>query len=97
MSSLDTLLRNTLISLYKDCPEITDALLQIDYSVLNYSFKRALFSHISEEEFYKMDEILHSEEYMKYRDAIDRASVSITEELGDLISFVVTENGGSVN
>jgi hypothetical protein len=44
-----------------------------------------------------MDEILHSDEYMKYRDAIDRASVSITEELGDLISFVVTENGGSVN
>lgn len=95
--NLDNLLRGTLLSLYKDCPEITDALLQCDFSKVNRSFRENLFARIDEEEYWAMDEILRSDEYMKYRDAIDQASLSITDELADLIEFVVAENGGNIN
>lgn len=94
MSNVDDLLKNTLLSLYKDCPDITAALLQCDFSILNYNFKKALFSRISEEEFNVVDTFLRSEEYKKYKFAIDSAAMSVTEELAEMIDFVTAQNDG---
>lgn len=91
--TLDTLLRNTLLSLYADSDEITDALLQCDFSKVNRSFRENLFARIDEEAYWHMDEILHSDEYVAYKNAIDLASLAITDELADLIEFVVQEGG----
>ena len=94
---LDNLLKDTLLSLYADCPEISDTLRQLDFSMVNRSFRENLFARISEEDYYAMDAILHSDEYMNYKQAIDQASLVITDELGELIEFVVQEKGGNVN
>ena len=91
--SLDNLLKNTLLSLYSDCPTITDALLQCDFSKVNRSFRENLFARIDEEAYWHMDEILHSDEYVAYKNAIDLASLAITDELAGLIEFVVSEGG----
>lgn len=96
--SLENLLKNTLKALYYDSPEITSALNEIDFSKVNRKFREELFSRISEEEFYKMDAILHSDEYMRYKDAIDRSSMAITNELANIIEFTMTQNeGGKLN
>ena len=94
---LDNLLKETLVALYYDLPEVVHALQQIDFSVVNRNFKNELFSRISEEDFYKVDEYLHSDEYFAYKDAIDQASMTVTTELAALIEFVTTEKGGKIN
>ena len=94
---LDNLLKETLIGLYYDLPEVVYALQQISYDVVNRNFKNELFSRISEEDFYKVDAYLHSDEYFAYKDAIDQASMSVTTELAALIEFVTTEKGGKIN
>ena len=89
---LDNLLKDTLIGLYYDLPEVVYALQQISYDVVNRNFKNELFSRISEEDFYKVDEMLHTEAYFKYKTAIEESSLAVTVQLAELINFVTTEN-----
>lgn len=93
---MQNLLRDTLLQLYKDSPEITEVLLKCDFTKLNRKFTEEVFSRISKEEFEYIDGILHSDAYMRYRDAVDGAAFACTQELANLISFVV-EDGGSVH
>lgn len=95
--NLDSLLKETLLALYSDCPEIIHALHQLDFSKVNRKFRENLFSYISEDEYYKMDEILHSGEYVKYRDAVDRSSLAVTEDLAKLIELTLAQNEGKLN
>ena len=95
--SLDNLLKSTLLALYADCPEIVYALHQLDFSKVNRKFRENLFSYISEEDYYKMDEILHSDEYMRYRDAVDRASLAVTTDLAELMELTLAQNEGKLN
>lgn len=92
---MDTLLLETLLALYHDCPEITEALKKLDFSKVNYKFQQELFLRIEPIEFYKMDAIVHSDEYRVYRDAIDRACLACTQELSSLLNFVI-ESGGAL-
>ncbi len=92
--SLDTLLKNTLMHLYYDSPEVTSALQAIDFTKVNRKFKEELFSRISEEDFYKIDAIFYSEEYLRYRDALDFASMAVTVDLAEIIEFTLTQNKG---
>lgn len=93
-NSLNNLLKNTLISLYVDCPEIVDVLQIIDYTAVNSRFKQELFSRISEEDYDEVDEYLHSDKYTKYKLAIDEASLAITRQLSELIEFAIAEQTG---
>lgn len=58
------LLRNSMLALYRDNDVIYDALLQCDWSKLNYKFQQELFLRISPDRFYAMDEIMHSDAYI---------------------------------
>ena len=92
------LLKNTLLQLYRDNDEIYAALVQCDWSKLNYKFQQELFLRISPDRFYAMDEILHSDAYIEYRDAVDNAAMACTNDLANLLEFVVSENeNGGVN
>lgn len=93
---MNHILRNTLLALYADCPEIIQALQKCDFTKLNRKFTEEVFSRISKEEFEYIDGILHSDAYMRYKDAVDGAAMAMTNELANLISFVV-EDGGSVH
>ena len=44
-----------------------------------------------------MDEILHSDEYMRYRDAVDRASLAVTTDLAELMELTLAQNEGKLN
>lgn len=98
LKNLDTLLRDTLISLYYDDPQIVYSLRLVDYDKVNFKFKRELFCNIDIEDYKEVDDFLRSEKYQNYQDAINKASLAVTRELADLIEFVVAEqNGGKVN
>lgn len=99
MRNLDNLLKDTLVHLYIDLPEVAYALNNISYDVVNRKFKQKLFELISESEFEEMDNLLHSEAYYKYKDAIDRASMSVTTDLAELIEFagIQSNEGGKIN
>jgi len=86
------LLRNSMLALYSDNDTIYDALLQVDWSKLNYKFQQELFLRISPDRFYAMDEVLRSDAYIEYRDAIDRAAQACSNDLANLLEFVVSEN-----
>lgn len=92
MNRLDTLLKDSLIALYYDCPEIVYALSHLDYEEVNYKFKSELFMRISPEEFEEVDTYLRSDKYLAYKTAVESASMSITTELAEMIAFVV-DNG----
>lgn len=93
---MEHILKNTLMALYADTPEIIYALQKCDFTKLNTKFKSEMFSRISKEEFEYIDNILHSDSYIKYRDAVDGAALACTQELANLISFVV-ENEGNLH
>lgn len=95
---MKNLLRDSMLALYRDSDEIYSALLQVDWSKLNYKFQQELFLRISPDRFYAMDEILHSDAYIEYREAIDRAALACSNDLANLLEFVVSENeNGGVN
>ena len=54
-----SVLKNSLLALYRDSEEITESLKLIDYSSLDKEFYATIFTHISEEDFYEVDNFLH--------------------------------------
>lgn len=94
---MQNLLRDTLLALYKDSDEITDALKQCDWTSVQYKFQQELFLRIEPIEFYKMDAVLHSDEYMQYRDAVDMAAMACSNDLSQMIEFVIEQREGKLN
>ena len=94
---LDNLLKNTLIGIYYDSPEIVQAIDKLDFTQVNYKFKQELFERIDEGTFSRIDSFLRSEDYAKYKNAIDGASLAVTRELGEMMSFVYSQKEGDLN
>ena len=94
---LDSLLKNTLIGIYYDSPEIVQAIDKLDFTQVNYKFKQELFARIDEEMFERIDSFLRGEDYAKYKNAIDGASLAVTRELGEMMSFVCSTKEGDVH
>ena len=93
---MEHILKNTLMALYADTPEIIYALQKCDFTKLNTKFKSEMFSRISKEEFEYIDNILHSDAYMRYKESVDQSAMAMTQELANLISFVI-ENEGNLH
>ena len=94
---LDNLLKNSLIAIYYDDPMIVQAIDKLDFSKVNHKFKSELFARIDKETFSKIDSFLRSDDYVAYKNAIDGASLAVTRELGEMISFVCSQKEGDVN
>lgn len=97
MRNLDNLLKDTLLTLYRDDPDIVYALERVNYDVVNRKFKITLFSLIDPERFEKVDDFLYSDKYREYQDAISLASLSITTDLAQLIEYASVKNIGKEN
>ena len=93
MNTLDTLLKNSLLALYADDESIVESLKLCDYTAVNSKFRAELFSRISEDEFFRMDIILRSPEYINYKMAIDSAACACTTQLADMIAFAMEDKG----
>lgn len=92
---LDEILKNSLVGVYLDCPEIVDALHRVDFSRVNFKFKSEMFARITPAEFKLVDDFLRSDSYKVYKNALDQSALACTQELGDLIYFVTSEAEGN--
>lgn len=97
MTNLDNLLKSSLTAIYYDSPEIVQAIDKLDFTQVNYKFKQELFERIDEDTFSKADSFLRSEDYAKYKNAIDGASLAVTRELGEMMNFVCSQKEGDVH
>lgn len=97
MTNLDNLLKSSLIAIYYDDPLVVMAIDKLDFSQVNYKFKSELFARIDIDTFERVDSFLRSEDYAKYKVAIDSASIACTKELGEMMSFVYSQKEGDVN
>lgn len=93
MTTKRPILRNSLLSLYKDSDEITESLKLIDYTILDKEFYDTVFTHISEEDFYEVDNFLNSDKVLMYYNAIDRAAMAMTDDLAKLIELALLDKG----
>lgn len=84
-----SILRNSLLSLYKDSEEITEALRMIDYTVLDKEFYDTVFTYISEEDFHEVDNFLSSDKVLMYYNAVDKAALAMTNDLAELIELAM--------
>lgn len=84
-----SILKNSLKLMYIDSPEILEALELIDWSSTDRKFFSELFHHISEEEFWEVDELLQSDKIKRYYSAIDKAALACTLDLARLIELAL--------
>lgn len=94
---MKNLLRDSMLQLYRDCPEIYDALIDIDWSKVESKFRNEVFSRIDPDTFYSVDAVLHSDDYMRYKKAIDESAMSCTTELAQIIEFTLQEKEGGLH
>lgn len=83
------ILKNSLLSLYSDSPEICDMLNLLDFSVVERKFRDEVYSRISKEEFDEVDNFLTSDKYLRYAQSIASASQAVTVQLTELIEFTL--------
>ena len=86
-----SILKNSLLSLYRDSDEIMECLQLIDWSALDKTFYDTLFTHITEEEFWEVDTFLNSDKVLMYYQAVDKTAMSLTDDLAKLIELAVLE------
>lgn len=86
-----SILRNSLMSLYRDSDEIIEALQLVDFTQLDYDFYKAVFSHIDEHEFWAVDDYLNGEQVKRYHHAVDQAAMAVTQDLANLIELAILE------
>lgn len=94
---MKNLLRDTLLNLYRDSDEITSALIDIDWSKVETKFRNEVFARIDPDTFYKIDSVLHSDDYLRYKSAIDSSACACTTELAQIIEFTLQEREGGLH
>lgn len=94
---MKNLLRDSMLALYRDCPEIYDALIDIDWSKVETKFRNEVFARIDPDTFYKIDAVLHSDDYLRYKSAIDSSAQSCTTDLAQIIEFTLQEREGGLH
>lgn len=94
---MSDVLKNAMLVLYRDSPEILYCLQQIDYSTLNVKFQKELDARIDRDTYNKVEEFLATDDYLNYCTAISEASMSMTVEIAKLLEFVLDKPKGEVN
>lgn len=93
MKTTDGILKNSLLALYADDEGIVESLKLCDFTQIDAKFRAELFQRISESDFYLMDSILRSQQYVDYKLAIDQSACAVTRELADLIALAMEDKG----
>lgn len=91
------ILKETLLRLYADSPEITYMLKQISYDELSVNFQREMDQRISREDVKEVEEFLASEKYICYANSVSESSMALTREISKLLEFVLIPKEGELN
>lgn len=94
---MSTVLKQAMLTLYRDSPEILYCLQQLNYDELSVNFQREMDQRISREDVKEVEEFLASEKYICYANSVNEASMALTREISKLLEFVLTSNEGEVN
>lgn len=94
---MSNVLKDAMMQLYRDSPEILYCLQQLDYSALNAKFQKELDARIDRDTYNKVEEFLATDDYLNYCTAISEASMSMTVEIAKLLEFVLDKPKGEVN
>lgn len=94
---MSNVLKEAMMQLYRDSPEILYCLQQVDYSQLSINFQREMDQRISREDVKEVEEFLASEKYICYANSVSESSMALTREISKLLEFVLTSNEGEVN
>lgn len=94
---MSNVLKDAMMVLYRDSPEILYCLQQLSYDKLNTKFQAELDARIDRTTYKKVEDFLATEDYLIYCEAIQSASMAMTTEIAKLIEFVLTEKKGSPN
>ena len=94
---MSNVLRDAMLTLYRDSPEILYCLQQLDYSQLSINFQREMDQRISREDVKEVEEFLASEKYVCYSNAVSESSMALTREISKLLEFVLTPREGELS
>ena len=94
---MSNVLRDAMMVLYRDSPEILYCLQQIDYSTLNVKFQKELEARIDRNTYNKVEEFLATDDYLNYCTAISEASMSMTRDISKMLEFVLHPKDGELN
>lgn len=97
MSIRKGILRNSLMIMYANEYDILDALSRISWDAVDRQFEKEVLLRIDEKSFKDVDDFLRSDEYSKYKLAIEEASMAVTKELSALLLFAASENTGGLS
>lgn len=90
-------LKETLLRLYADSPEITYLLNQISYTSLEVTFQKELDARIDRKTYDEVEKFLASEDYLRYCSAVSESSMAMTRDIAKLIEFTLSMNEGRLN
>lgn len=85
-----SILRNSLKSLYADCPEILEAISLISFDQIDYKFYQEIYERMDRDRFHRVDEYLTSDEVLEYCNVIEQATMAVTTQLSQLIELALT-------
>lgn len=94
---MSDVLKQAMLTLYRDSPEILYCLQQISYDTLNVKFQKELDARIDRNIYNKVEEFLATDEYLNYCVAISEASMAMTTEIAKLLEFVLDKPKGEIN
>lgn len=94
---MSDVLKQAMLTLYRDSPEILYCLQQLDFSKLNSTFQKELDARIDRKTYDEVEKFLASEDYLRYVEAVNSASMSMTRPISELLEFVLTKNEGEIN
>lgn len=94
---MSNVLKDAMMVLYRDSPEILYCLQQLSYDKLNTKFQAELDARIDRATYKKVEDFLATEDYLIYCEAIQSASMAMTTEIAKLIEFVLDKPKGGVN
>mgnify|MGYP000852583293 CR=1 FL=1 len=94
---MSNVLKEAMMQLYRDSPEILYCLQQLNYDELSINFQREMDQRISREDVKEVEEFLASEKYVCYSNAVSESSMALTREISKLLEFVLTPREGELN
>lgn len=94
---MSDVLKQAMLTLYRDSPEILYCLQQLDFTQLNTTFQKEIDARIDRKTYDEVEKFLASEDYLRYVEAVNSASMSMTRPISELLEFVLTKNEGEIN
>lgn len=94
---MSNVLRDAIMQLYRDSPEILYCLQQLDYTSLEVTFQKELDARIDRKTYDEVEKFLASDEYMRYCVAVSESSMSMTRDISKMLEFVLHPKEGELH